>query len=135
MRGVHTKHNPRLFLSEGGAHVLPSVGTEQPIMKNESDAWATLEINVRYSHKLREMAGKREETVEIEERATLEDLLCLLSKKYGAEFERYAYSGLKEKGLPIVFLLDGKNMSQLNGPETTLHKGCTVTMMPPIAGG
>ncbi len=95
----------------------------------------TLEINVRYSHKLREIAGKREETVNIGEQATLEDLLSTLSKNYGDEFEKYLYSGVKGKGLPIVFLLDGKNVSQLKGLKTALHNECTITMMPPVAGG
>jgi len=94
-----------------------------------------LEINIRYSHKLREIVKKREEVVQIREQASLKDLLSLLSKKYGEEFEQYVYSGLRGKGLPIVFLIDGKNVSQLGGLETALLNSCVVTMIPPIAGG
>ena len=94
-----------------------------------------MEINVRYSHKLREIVKKREEVVQIREQASLKDLLSLLSKKYGEEFEQYVYSGLRGKGLPIVFLIDGKNVSQLGGLETALLNSCVVTMIPPIAGG
>ncbi len=94
-----------------------------------------MEINIRYSHKLREIVKKREEVVQIREQASLKDLLSLLSKKYGEEFEQYVYSGLRGKGLPIVFLIDGKNVSQLGGLETALLNSCVVTMIPPIAGG
>ncbi len=94
-----------------------------------------MEINIRYSHKLREIVKKREEVVQIREQASLKDLLSLLSKKYGEGFEQYVYSGLRGKGLPIVFLIDGKNVSQLGGLETALLNSCVVTMIPPIAGG
>ena len=94
-----------------------------------------MEINIRYSHKLREIVKKREEVIQIREQASLKDLLSLLSKKYGEEFEQYVYSGLRGKGLPIVFLIDGKNVSQLGGLETALLNSCVVTMIPPIAGG
>ena len=76
-----------------------------------------------------------EEKVQVNEGTTMEALLSSLSRKYGGDFERYIYSGVKRKGLKVVFLLDGMNILQLQGLETKLVNGCTVTMMPPVAGG
>jgi len=65
----------------------------------------------------------------------VEDLLDILSSRYGERFKKYACTGISRKGLPIIFLLDGINIIQLKGLKTQLRGGCTVTMMPPIAGG
>jgi MoaD family protein len=94
-----------------------------------------LEVNIVYFYPIREITGKADEKVEVDESATLEVLLDILSKKYGKEFERFVYSGVKQKGLRIIFLLDEENVQNLEGPKTRLRNGCTVTMLPPIAGG
>lgn len=77
----------------------------------------------------------RDEKVRVDEGSTVGDLLSALSTRYGGDFERYIYSGVKRKGLKIVFLLDGRNILQLQGLATKLADGCTITMMPPVAGG
>ncbi|KYH41288.1 MAG: hypothetical protein AYL32_006430 [Candidatus Bathyarchaeota archaeon B26-2] len=84
---------------------------------------------------MREITGKRMEEVEIEEGATVHQLLEALSEKYGREFKRRIWN---EFGLPrghIQFLLDGKNIRSLNGFETKLKEGSTVAIIPPIGGG
>jgi MoaD family protein len=100
-----------------------------------SGAQMNLEINTIYFYPIREMTGKSEEKVEVDVGATVEVLLDILSKKYGEEFERLVYSGVKQKGLRIIFLLDEENVQNLEGLKTKLRDGCTVTMLPPIAGG
>ena len=94
-----------------------------------------MEVNIRYFYPLRDLTGMMEEKVQVNEGIAMEALLSILSSKYGADFERYIYSGVKQKGLKVVFLLDGMNILQLQGLKTKLVNGCTVTMMPPVAGG
>jgi MoaD family protein len=94
-----------------------------------------MEITVRYFTVLREVTKKRQEIIEIKPDSTLEDMLSLLTKKYGANFERYVSSGREKKGLQLILLLNEQDTSQLNGFKTQLHNGDTVAVMPPVAGG
>jgi MoaD family protein len=94
-----------------------------------------LEINVCYFYPLRDLTGKLKDKVSVDEGATVQDLLNMLSGRYGERFKEYVCSGISRKGLPIIFLLDGRNIIQLKGLRTHLREGCVITMMPPIAGG
>ena len=94
-----------------------------------------MEINIRYFYPLRDMTGIAEEKIRLNSGTTMELLLESLSRKYGEDFEKYIYSGVKRKGLKIIFLLNGTNILQLQGLKTKLVNGSTVTMMPPVAGG
>jgi MoaD family protein len=94
-----------------------------------------LQVYIRYFHPLRKITGIAEDKVRVDKDTTIEDLLGILSKQYGEEFERYVHSGVKQKGLPVIFLLNGKNVLNLEGLKTKLCDDCTLTMMPPIAGG
>ena len=94
-----------------------------------------MEIIVRYFTILRKITKKRQERIKIKEDSTFEDMLAILVKRYGENFERYASSGRGKKGLQLVFLLNGQDIAQFNGLKTRLHNGDTVTVMPPIAGG
>lgn len=95
----------------------------------------TMEITVSYFTVLRSITEKRQEKINIEEDSTFEDILTILVKRYGKNFERYVSSGEEKKGLPLVFLLNGQDIWQFNGLKTRLHDGDNVVLMPPIAGG
>jgi MoaD family protein len=95
----------------------------------------TMEITVSYFTVLRSITEKRQEKIKIEEDSTFEDILAILVKRYGKNFERYVSSGEEKKGLPLVFLLNGQDIWQFNGLKTRLHDGDNVALMPPIAGG
>jgi MoaD family protein len=94
-----------------------------------------LKVKIVYFYPIREITGKEEEPLEVEDSATVETVLDSLSKKYGKEFENYVYSGVKQNGLRIVFLMDEENVQNLQGLATKLKEGCTITMLPPLAGG
>ena len=94
-----------------------------------------LEVSVRYLYPIREVTGKSEEKIEVDEGTSVEGLLILLSEKYGAAFERYVNSGVKQRGIPIILLLDEKNIQLLEGLKTKLTNGSELAIIPPIAGG
>jgi len=94
-----------------------------------------MEITVRYFTVLREVTKKRQETIEMKQNSTLEDMLSLLIKKYGANFERYVLSGRETKGLQLILLLNEQDTSQLSGFKTQLHNRDIVAVIPPVAGG
>jgi len=94
-----------------------------------------MEITVRYFTVLRRITEKRQESLKMKGDSTLEDMLVILTEKYGKNFERYVSSGIGKKGLRLVFLLNGKDVTQFEGLKTRLHEGDTLALMPPIAGG
>jgi len=94
-----------------------------------------MEIVVRYFTILREITKKRQERIKMKEDSTFEDVLAILVRRYGESFKRYTQSIKRKKGLRLVLLLNGQDISQINGLKTRLHNGDTVAVVPPIAGG
>jgi molybdopterin synthase sulfur carrier subunit len=94
-----------------------------------------MEVTVRYFTVLRKITRKRHENLEMKPNSTVEDMLMILTRKYGESFERYVSSGRGKKGLQLVFLLNGRDVRNLDGLKTRLNNGDTVAVMPPIAGG
>lgn len=94
-----------------------------------------MEITVRYFTILSKITQKRQETIGLREDATIDDMLTILSERYGDDFKKYVSLGREKKGLQLVFLLNGQDIAQFSGLKTRLNDGDTVAVMPPIAGG
>ena len=85
-----------------------------------------MEVKVRFFTSLREIVGKREETLLFGdgEMVTVDLVLKIFSKKYGKPFTEYVYD--VETGQPknfLQFLLNGTSTSTLNGLKTELKDG------------
>lgn len=94
-----------------------------------------MKIIVNYHTILREITGKRKDEIDIEESSTIDDILNLLGKNYGKKFEKYLLSGRRQKGLPLIFLLNGQNIEKMDDLKTKLHDQDNLTIIPPVAGG
>jgi MoaD family protein len=97
-----------------------------------------LQVSVRYFTVLREIVGKKEETIEFREneRPTLSTLLARLSKKYGKEFNEYVFD-LKTgecKGF-LQFLINGRSPSAEKELDAVLSNGDVIAILPPVSGG
>jgi len=95
-----------------------------------------LKIRVRYFTTLRELAGTREEEFDVEEGCSLAQIIEGVSLKYGEE--AYGYLHIKTDGRidpSIKFLVNGVDVSPLQGFETRLREGDIVAIIPPIGGG
>ncbi len=97
-----------------------------------------MEVKVRFFTNLREIVGQREETLPFAngEKVTVDLVLKLLSKKYGAPFTGYVYDA--KTGEPknfLQFLINGTSASTLNGLETELKNGDVLAVLPPVGGG
>ena len=79
---------------------------------------------------------KQAEQVELEEDASVCDLLSLLAEKYGAPFKKAVY---EPKGLDLkphhILSVNGLLLNQLNGIETKLKDGDHIILMPVVTGG
>jgi MoaD family protein len=97
-----------------------------------------VEVKVRFFTSLREIIGKREETLLFGdgEMVTVDLVLKIFSKKYGKPFAEYVYDA--ETGQPknfLQFLLNGTSTSTLNGLKTELKTGDVLAILPPVGGG
>jgi len=97
-----------------------------------------LKVSVRFFTSLREITGKKEETLEFsnDKKVTVDEVLCLLSREHGRRFVDYVYDSKtgEVKGF-LQFLINGKSASTLNGLRTELKHGDVLAIIPPVGGG
>ena len=92
-------------------------------------------VTIRYLSVIRDITGTREEVIEVDNGVTIKDVLKILSKKYGKTFEKMIRSGRDIRGLQIIFFIDGKNITNLEGFKTTVQNQSELVIIPPVAGG
>jgi MoaD family protein len=93
---------------------------------------------VRFFTSLREIIGKKEETLTFQkgEKATIGSALKKLSKQYGKRFVDYVYdrSTGDVKGF-LQFLVNGRSASAMGGLDARLVDGDVLAIIPPVGGG
>jgi MoaD family protein len=95
-----------------------------------------MRVLVKHFATVREIVGKKEESIEVEDGITVENLLKILSERYGQQFADYVFD--RETGLPrehLQFLIDGKSATSLEGLKTKIPNGCQFAIIPPVGGG
>ncbi len=95
-------------------------------------------VSVRFFASLRELTGKREETVEFsgKEKVTVGMVLERLGKRYGKDFVEYVFDQKtgEVKGF-LQFLVNGRSASALESLDTVLEDGDVLAIVPPVGGG
>ena len=97
-----------------------------------------MKVKVRFFTSLREIVGKREETLSFnkDEKVTVDLVLKMLTKKYGNPFSEYVYdSKISQPKAFLQFLVNGNSALTLNGLETELKDGDLLAILPPVGGG
>jgi MoaD family protein len=96
-----------------------------------------VKVRVEYLGHIRNTIGSaREEEVEINDKATVAELLDVLSEKYGAPFKKALYEPKsKDVKSNYIVTVNGYLLNQLNGVETELKNGDHVTLLPIVSGG
>ena len=91
---------------------------------------------MKYFGVVREITGKREETLEVAASATLLDLLRRLAVKYGGDLEAYLFDPNANTPRPIhLYLLNGeKAFSASQTSAATLLEGSVVSIIPTQGG-
>jgi MoaD family protein len=93
---------------------------------------------VRFFTSLREITGKREETIQFtqDSTVTLDDVLQKLTKKYGKDFTEYIYDQrTKQPKGYLQFLINGKSISPAKDTKTRIRNGDVLAIIPPVGGG
>lgn len=97
-----------------------------------------MQVSVRFFTSLRELVGKREETLSFPEgeKVTIELVLTELKKIYGKTFTDYVFDGETEQVKSFLQLLvNGRSASMIDGLKTVLKDGDVLAILPPVGGG
>ena len=97
-----------------------------------------MQVSVRFFTSLRELVGKKEETLEFPEGGviTVGMVLKKLKQRYGKPFVEYVYD--RETGGVKGFLqllVNGKSATTLSGLQTELETEDVLAILPPVGGG
>jgi molybdopterin synthase sulfur carrier subunit len=94
-----------------------------------------MKVEVKFFTSLREITGKKSDEIQLQNVITVEELLTLLSEKYGKKFREYVYNKKGKVQDFLSFLINGKNINVLQGFDTELKQGDTIAIIPPVGGG
>ena len=94
-----------------------------------------MKVEVKFFTSLRDITGKKADEMQLQSVITVEELLTLLSEKYGKKFTEYIYNKKGKVQDFLSFLVNGKNINVLQGFDTELKQGDTIAIIPPVGGG
>jgi MoaD family protein len=95
----------------------------------------SMNVEVRYYTILREITEKRFEKISIHQSSTVKDLINYLVEKYDNRFASYVYNSKKEFRKHLSYLLNGVNIHNLQGFDTSLNENDIVSFLPQVGGG
>ena len=97
----------------------------------------SLKVKVEYLGHIKNILGsRREEEVDVNEDASVSDLLSELSRKHGDSFRKAIYeAGGRDIKSNFIATVNGYLLNQLNGVQTKLKNGDKVVLMPIVSGG
>jgi len=95
-----------------------------------------LKVKIQYFGYIKNMLNKREEHFELNEDASLSDLLNKLAGIHGAAFRKEVYEpGLKDVKMGFSVTVNGVLMGQLGGLDAKLSEGDVIILMSLMSGG
>ncbi len=97
-----------------------------------------MRISIRFFTVLREITGKKEETIEIpeDEKSTIFTVLEKLADIYGEPFRNYVFEPKTSKVRGFLqFFVNGQSSQAFKGLETKLTDGDELAIVPPVGGG
>ena len=94
-----------------------------------------MNVEVKFFTSLREITGKKVDEIQLQNAITVDELLTLLSEKYGKNFREYIYNKKGEVQGFLSVLVNGKNINIMQGFDTKLQENDIVAILPPVGGG
>ncbi|MHB2035491.1 MAG: MoaD/ThiS family protein [Nitrososphaerales archaeon] len=91
-------------------------------------------VRVRFFGVLREMVGRREEGLQIDDASNLVDLIELLSSKHGKKFTDFVFDQGKLRD-GFAFAINGDSLSESKLSSTKCKNVREFVILPPISGG
>lgn len=95
-----------------------------------------LKVKAKYFGYIKNILNKKEEHFELEDGASLSDLLNKMAGTYGTPFKKDVYEpGLKDVKTGFSVTVNGVLMGQLGGIDAKLADGDNIILMSLMSGG
>jgi len=95
-----------------------------------------MKVKVQYLGFIKNLIKRSEDEFELEEGASLVELLNQIAGIYGKAFKKEVYEpGLKDVKMGFVVTVNGVLMGQLQGVDTQLYSGDNIILMSLMSGG
>ncbi len=95
-----------------------------------------MKVKVQYLGFIKNLINQGEDSYDLQESASLRDLLNKIADTYGHPFEKEFYEkGSKDVKMGFVVTVNGVLIGQLNGVDTRLNNGDNVVLMSLMSGG
>jgi MoaD family protein len=94
-----------------------------------------MKVEVKFFTSLREITGKKVEKIQLQNTITVNELITVLSEKYGKNFREYIYNKKGDVQEFLSFLVNGKNINIMQGFDTKLQEMDVIAILPPVGGG
>jgi MoaD family protein len=95
-----------------------------------------MKVKVQYLGFIKNLIKQSQDEFELEEGASLAELLNKISSLYGKDFQKEVYEpGLKDLKMGFVVTVNGVLIGQLQGLDTPLNSGDNVILMSLMSGG
>jgi len=95
-----------------------------------------VKVKVQYLGFIKNLIKRSEDEFELEEGASLSELLNKIAAIYGKPFRKEVFEpGLKDVKMGFVVTVNGILMGQLNGVDTRLNNDDNVILMSLMSGG
>ena len=94
-----------------------------------------MKVEVKFFTSLREITGKKVDKIQLQNTITVNELITVLSEKYGKNFREYIYNQKGDVQEFLSFLVNGKNINIMQGFDTKLQEMDVIAILPPVGGG
>jgi MoaD family protein len=95
-----------------------------------------MKVKVHYLGFIKNLINQSEDEFELEEGASLSELLNKIAGIYGSPFQKEFYEkGMKDVKMGFVVTVNGVLIGQLQGMDTQLSNGDNVILMSLMSGG
>jgi len=92
-------------------------------------------ITLKYFATIREITGKKEESLSLKKGYNAMNLLNKLAEIYGERLSQFIFDEKREPKENLTFLINGQAIKSENLNERKLKDGDTFVILPPISGG
>jgi molybdopterin synthase sulfur carrier subunit len=94
-----------------------------------------MKVEIKFFTSLREITGKKVDQLQLQSSITVDELIIMLSEKYGKKFREYIYNRKGEPQEYLSFLVNGTNINKIKGFNTKLKNEDIIAILPPVGGG
>ena len=94
-----------------------------------------IEVEVNFLSYFRRFTNEGKIVVSVPEKSFVRDLIALLVRRYGVGFRDFLLDHEHRLQQYVVILVNGRGIGILEGLDTLLHNGDSISMMPAVGGG